>query len=166
MPPGAEFLGFLASPGWGDLVARHWTEVFGFITGVACVGLLVRQNIWNWPVGIANNLTFIVLYYRHGLYADVGLQVFYVVISLYGWWAWLHGGRDHGRLAVSRVKPPVALGLAAVVALATVLMATALKRGLSDSWRQVSDLKTKELLDRRYERLQSYGRYSDTKAAA
>ncbi len=45
-------------------------------------------------------------------------------------------------------------------------MATALKRGLSDGWRQVSDLKTKELLDRRYERLQSHGRYSDTKAAA
>ncbi|MEY2622114.1 MAG: hypothetical protein RIT26_1934 [Pseudomonadota bacterium] len=45
-------------------------------------------------------------------------------------------------------------------------MATALKRGLSDAWRQLSDLKTKELLDRRYERLQSHGRYSDTKAAA
>ena len=45
-------------------------------------------------------------------------------------------------------------------------MASALKRGLNDAWRQVSDLKTKELLERRYERLQSYGRYSDTKAAA
>lgn len=106
----------------------HWTEVFGFITGVACVGLLVRQSIWNWPVGIANNLTFIVLYYRTGLYADVGLQGFYVAISLYGWWAWLHGGRDHGRLAVGRVKPAVALALAAGVALATVAMATLLKR--------------------------------------
>jgi acetyl-CoA carboxylase carboxyl transferase subunit alpha len=45
-------------------------------------------------------------------------------------------------------------------------MASALKRGLNDAWRQVADLKTRELLDRRYERLQSYGRYSDTKAAA
>jgi acetyl-CoA carboxylase carboxyl transferase subunit alpha len=45
-------------------------------------------------------------------------------------------------------------------------MANALKRGLSDAWRQVSDLKTKELLERRYERLQSYGRFSDTKATA
>jgi acetyl-CoA carboxylase carboxyl transferase subunit alpha len=43
-------------------------------------------------------------------------------------------------------------------------MAAALKRGLNDAWRQVADLKTKELLDRRYERLQSYGRFSDTKA--
>ena len=39
-----------------------------------------------------------------------------------------------------------------------------LKRALADAYRQISDLKVKELLDRRYERLQSYGRFSDTKA--
>ena len=39
-----------------------------------------------------------------------------------------------------------------------------LKRALGDAWRQVSDLKVKELLDRRYERLMSYGRFNDTKA--
>ncbi|MDP3171728.1 MAG: acetyl-CoA carboxylase carboxyltransferase subunit alpha, partial [Polaromonas sp.] len=45
-------------------------------------------------------------------------------------------------------------------------MAAFLKRALNDAFRQVSDLKVKELLDRRYERLQSYGRYTDTKADA
>ena len=43
-------------------------------------------------------------------------------------------------------------------------MSAQLKRGLNDAWRQVSDLKVKELLDKRYERLQSYGRFTDTKA--
>jgi acetyl-CoA carboxylase carboxyl transferase subunit alpha len=43
-------------------------------------------------------------------------------------------------------------------------MAAFLKRGLNDAWRQLSDLKVRELLERRYERLQSYGRFSDTKA--
>jgi acetyl-CoA carboxylase carboxyl transferase subunit alpha len=42
-------------------------------------------------------------------------------------------------------------------------MATFLKRALTDAFRQVSDLKLQELLDRRYERLQSYGRFTDTK---
>ena len=45
-------------------------------------------------------------------------------------------------------------------------MGAFLKRGLNDAWRQLSDLKVRELLDRRYERLQSYGRYTDTKADA
>jgi acetyl-CoA carboxylase carboxyl transferase subunit alpha len=44
--------------------------------------------------------------------------------------------------------------------------AAMLKRGLADAYRQVADLKVKELLDRRYERLQSYGRYTDTKASS
>jgi len=43
-------------------------------------------------------------------------------------------------------------------------MSAFLKRALGDAWRQLSDLKDKELLDRRYERLQSYGRFTDTKA--
>ena len=45
-------------------------------------------------------------------------------------------------------------------------MASFLKRALTDAYRQVSDLKVSELLDRRYDRLQSYGRFIDTKASA
>jgi acetyl-CoA carboxylase carboxyl transferase subunit alpha len=45
-------------------------------------------------------------------------------------------------------------------------MSAQLKRGLNDAWRQVSDLKVKELVDKRYDRLQSYGRFTDTKADA
>ncbi|MCE1205198.1 MAG: nicotinamide riboside transporter PnuC [Holophagaceae bacterium] len=105
-----------------------WMEVFGFLTGAACVALLVRQNIWNWPLGIANNLAFIVLFYQTGLYADVGLQGFYIVISVYGWWSWLHGGRDHGALAVSRVRPAVGLLLALAVALITAGLTWLLRR--------------------------------------
>ncbi len=41
-----------------------------------------------------------------------------------------------------------------------------LKRALGDAYRQISDLKVKDLLDRRYDRLQSYGRFTDTKASA
>jgi acetyl-CoA carboxylase carboxyl transferase subunit alpha len=45
-------------------------------------------------------------------------------------------------------------------------MAALLKRALNDAFRQVSDLKVKELLDRRYDRLQSYGRFTDTMASS
>ena len=43
-------------------------------------------------------------------------------------------------------------------------MAVFLKRALGEAYRQVADLKPRELLERRYERLQSYGRFSDTRA--
>jgi len=103
-------------------------EILGFLTGAACVALLVRENIWNWPIGIANNLLFIALFYRAGLYADVGLQGFYIAISVYGWWSWLHGGRDHGALRVGRVPPAPAAVLAAGVALTTAVLTWILRR--------------------------------------
>ena len=103
-------------------------EVLGFVTGALCVWLLVRQNIWNWPIGIANNLFFIALFYRSGLYADMGLQGFYIAIGLYGWWNWLHGGLDHGSAKVGRTPPRWAIGLAAGVVLATWLLSALLRR--------------------------------------
>ena len=65
-------------------------EVFGFITGVVNVWLLARQNIWNWPIGIANNLAYLILFATSGLYGDSGLQFVYIVLAIYGWWLWLH----------------------------------------------------------------------------
>ncbi|WP_329387264.1 nicotinamide riboside transporter PnuC [Streptomyces sp. NBC_01351] len=69
-----------------------WTEVIGFATGALCVWLVARRHIANWPVGIANNLFFIVLFTQVGLYADAGLQIVFIALAAYGWWSWTHGG--------------------------------------------------------------------------
>lgn len=78
-------------------------EIFGFLTGVVNVWMLARQNIWNWPVGIANNLAYMILFASSGLYGDSGLQFVYIVLGIYGWWLWLHrtGGDT---LRVSRIS--------------------------------------------------------------
>ncbi|MET9894692.1 nicotinamide riboside transporter PnuC [Streptomyces sp. NPDC006465] len=69
-----------------------WTEALGFATGAVCVWLVARQHIVNWPVGIANNVFFIVLFLDAGLYADAGLQVVFIALAAYGWWTWAQGG--------------------------------------------------------------------------
>ena len=69
----------------------NWTELLGFITGAICVWLQVKENVWNWPAGIANNIFYVVVFWRSGLYADSLLQWFYILISIYGWWNWLRG---------------------------------------------------------------------------
>jgi nicotinamide mononucleotide transporter len=79
-----------------------WTEVFGFITGGICVWLVVREHLWNWPIGLANNVVFFVLFWQGRLYADAWLQVVYFGLGVYGWWNWLHGGPQNSRLIVSR----------------------------------------------------------------
>ncbi|MFE5540716.1 nicotinamide riboside transporter PnuC [Streptomyces sp. NPDC056492] len=69
-----------------------WTEILGFATGALCVWLVARQHVANWPIGIANNVFFIVLFARSGLYADAGLQIVFIALAAYGWWSWTHGG--------------------------------------------------------------------------
>ncbi|MFJ2651327.1 nicotinamide riboside transporter PnuC [Streptomyces sp. NPDC087420] len=80
-----------------------WTEVLGFGSGALCVWLVARQHVANWPVGIANNLFFVVLFLQTGLYADMALQAVFITLAAYGWWIWTHGGGpDSPTLAVRR----------------------------------------------------------------
>lgn len=80
------------------------TEAWGFATGGACVWLVVRENIWNWPIGLMNNLVFFALFFRSRLYADMGLQVIYFALGAYGWVNWVHGGKHRTQLLISRAS--------------------------------------------------------------
>ncbi|MGC2694716.1 MAG: nicotinamide riboside transporter PnuC [Candidatus Angelobacter sp.] len=95
-------------------VARNWQELAGFLTGALCVWLLVKQNIWNWPIGIANNIVYVIVFYKSGLYADSGLQFVYMSIAFYGWWNWLHGGDNHSKLQAHHTSPAGMLGYLAI----------------------------------------------------
>jgi nicotinamide mononucleotide transporter len=93
-------------------VGTTWAEILGFGTGLVTVWLLVRQHILNWPLGILNVLLLMLVFYSAGLYADASLQIVYVLLGLYGWWAWLHGGTDRGHLVVRTTAPAEWVGLA------------------------------------------------------
>ncbi|GAA2751828.1 nicotinamide riboside transporter PnuC [Kitasatospora cinereorecta] len=87
-----------------------WTELLGFVTGAIGVWLTVRANIWNFPVGIANNVFFLVLFTGARLYADAALQLVFLVLAVHGWWQWLRGGeRRAGREIRSAGGPTLGL---------------------------------------------------------
>jgi nicotinamide mononucleotide transporter len=94
-------------------------EIAGFVTGAVSVWLAVRQSPWNWPVGVANALCFLVLFFRARLYGDMALQVLFMAICLLGWYRWLFGGEGHSRLHVSRITASGAVAYAAVGVAAT-----------------------------------------------
>ncbi len=104
-------------------------EILGFVSGALCVWLVARQNVWNWPIGIANNVMFLILFWTAGIYADAGLQIVYMGLALYGWWAWLRGGVEHTALTVTRTTRNqwLVLGVLGVLGTAglTVLLDTA-----------------------------------------
>ena len=104
------------------------TEVFGFVSGAACVWLVVRNSIWNWPVGIVNNVFFVVLFLEARLYADSALQVAYVAIAIVGWWTWLRGGTGRTEKPIGITGGTEWASLALLVALATWGMTLYLRR--------------------------------------
>lgn len=62
------------------------------------------------------------MFFQARLYADMGLQAVYIVLQIYGWYLWLHGGPDRGELRVSRVTAGLILFLATLGIAATLLM--------------------------------------------
>jgi nicotinamide mononucleotide transporter len=66
-------------------------ELFGAVTGIIYVILEIRQVTWLWPVGIITSAVYVWVFFTGKLYADMSLQVYYVVISVLGWYWWLKG---------------------------------------------------------------------------
>jgi len=56
------------------------------------VWLAIKEKIWTWPAGIASVLLYLVVFWRSHLYLNAGLQIVYFVMSIHGWYEWLHGG--------------------------------------------------------------------------
>lgn len=72
-------------------------EIAAALLGVINVLLVVRRSIWNYPFGIAMVVLYFFVFWDAKLYSDALLQIFFLVIQVYGWWAWVHADRvDHG----------------------------------------------------------------------
>lgn len=72
-------------------------EIAAALLGVINVLLVVRRSVWNYPFGIAMVALYFFVFWDAKLYSDALLQIFFLLIQLYGWWAWVHAERvDHG----------------------------------------------------------------------
>ncbi|GET23816.1 nicotinamide riboside transporter PnuC [Prolixibacter sp. NT017] len=86
---------------------EHRVEVSGTISGLAYLYFSIRQSIWTWPLGLLSSALYVYVFFVSKFYADMGLQFYYVIISIYGWYAWLHGNgnsNNQGELKVSRTS--------------------------------------------------------------
>jgi len=83
-------------------------EIFGLCTGTLSIALLIRQNIWTWPIGIAYTFASLYIFFTAKLYADFALHVLFLIMSFYGWYRWLRGSkRLDSKLPVSRESKKV-----------------------------------------------------------
>lgn len=80
-------------------------ELIASVFLLACVILSARQNIWTWPLGIIGVSIFFYICYESLLYADMGLQVIFLIQSIYGWYFWVHGKpEDEGDVPIRKLQ--------------------------------------------------------------
>jgi nicotinamide mononucleotide transporter len=108
-------------------VSNRW-EVLAVIFGIVSVYLSTREHIWSWPTALVNVALYFVVFYEAKLYADMGLQVVYFGLSLYGWYEWLYGGANRTELHVSRTTKSLGVRLLIIGVVCAAVLGTLLAR--------------------------------------
>lgn len=98
------------------------TEIIAVVLGLISVYLVTKQNVWCYPLGIISVFIYIFIFYEVKLYADMGLQVFFIVLQAYGWYEWLYGGAGKTELNVAWGSKRLYLLTALFIASATALL--------------------------------------------
>lgn len=94
-------------------------ENLAVLLGLINIVLVVRRSLWNYPFGIAMVSLYFFIFYETRLYSDALLQIFFLLIQLYGWWQWVRGRDTGGELIVRRLSTPAMFGWIAGIAAAT-----------------------------------------------
>ena len=76
-----------------EFITAHWLDIVTTILGLAYILLEYKASLWMWVVGFAMQSLGIVLYYQKGLYADCGMEFYYLTMTVYGYWRWVRGKR-------------------------------------------------------------------------
>jgi nicotinamide mononucleotide transporter len=96
--------------GLASYFAAHWVEWAGTTTTLLGIWLTTRRLLICWPVVLAADILYLIVFYQARLLSDALLQLFFIGFTLYGWWHWWRGVREEGDV---RVAP---LGVRAMLA--------------------------------------------------
>lgn len=79
-------------------------ETFAVFFGLLSVWYAKKEKIWLYPTGIVSIIIYINLTFQHKLYGDMGIQVYYLIMSIYGWYFWIKGKGAQVTLPISKNK--------------------------------------------------------------
>jgi nicotinamide mononucleotide transporter len=97
-------------------VAEHWLDIVTTVLGLAYILLEYKASVWMWLVGFLMQTLGIVLYYQKGLYADCGMEFYYLAMTVYGYWRWVHGSTEKQSLPIRHFPRRLVLPWLAVIA--------------------------------------------------
>ena len=105
---------------------ENWLELTGVISGLLCVWLLIKEHVLTFPIGMLYASVTVIVVARALLYADVVLNLYYVLMNAYGWYYWVYGGKQlrasQGELLPQRLARSTLIRLLAITLIGSVIM--------------------------------------------
>ena len=75
-------------------ISENWVSIIGAIIGLIFLYLEYKANVWMWAASIAMAAFYVFIFYRTGLYASMGIYIYFFIASIYGWFFWITCNRD------------------------------------------------------------------------
>lgn len=98
-------------------------EIISSVSLALYVILAARESPWCWPASILGVVLYMIVMVQKQVYLEVGLNLYYLFISLFATWYWVRGGKEHHHLPISKTPLREWLWLSAIVAVAIVALA-------------------------------------------
>ena len=92
-----------------NFLASHWLDITTTALGLAYILLEYKASVWMWVVGFMMQALGIVLYYQKGLYADCGMEFYYLAMTVYGFIAWMRHSTKKEDLPIRHMPQKTAL---------------------------------------------------------
>ena len=105
-----------------------WIEIAGFVCGVIGVWLTLRENVWCFPIGLANVIFSLFLFFQQKLYADALQQFVYILLLGYGWMTWIRRDESAQEIKISESSNTLLLVCSTLFILCTIVLGTLLSK--------------------------------------
>ena len=117
---------------WDQLRQTSIPELIAVVLAVAYLLLAVKEHIACWYAAFVSTAIFLVLFFEVSLYMDAALQVYYLIMAVYGWYEWKWGDKGESPLPISIWPLKYHVIAISAVAVATTISAVLLTRYTSD----------------------------------
>jgi nicotinamide mononucleotide transporter len=82
-------------------IGQIWAEFLAFFFGIMSVYFAKKENIWVYPTGLLSTMITVYLLYQAAYFADMTINVYYSIMSIYGWYRWIPNAQSP-ELKISR----------------------------------------------------------------
>lgn len=104
MPVNLLFLQSLIGKVWPWIVVNY-IEIIATITGLIYLFYSIKGDKRLWVYGFTTSAIYVYVCFNAGIYADMGINLYYVAVSIYGWIHWtMYGGENKNDIPVTRTK--------------------------------------------------------------